>query len=53
MQWLHAHGHDEVTLARLLQSFNAAAPAFRDGAMNLVATKVTLGATSRTRKERS
>jgi hypothetical protein len=53
MRWLHSHGHDDVTLARLLQTFNAAATAFRDGAMNLVATEVTLGATSRTRKERS
>jgi hypothetical protein len=53
MEWLHSRGHDDVTLARLLQTFNAAAPAFHDGAMNLVATRVTLGTTSRTRKERA
>jgi hypothetical protein len=53
MQWLRSHGHDDLTLARLLQTFNAAAPDFREGATDLVATKVTLGATPRTRKERS
>ena len=43
VQWLRAHGHDDVTLSRLLQTFNAAAPSFREGATNLVATKVALG----------
>jgi hypothetical protein len=51
-QWLRSHGHADVTLARLLQTFNAAAPDFREGATNLVATKVTLGAPPRSRKER-
>lgn len=52
-QWLHSHGHSEVTLARLLQTFNAAAPAFREAATNLVATKVALGENPRARKEQS
>jgi coenzyme F420-reducing hydrogenase gamma subunit len=46
MQWLRSHGHADVTLARLLQTFNAAAPAFREEATNLVATPLM-------RKERS
>jgi hypothetical protein len=53
MQWLRSHGHDDITLARSLQTFNAAAPAFREGATNLVATKVALGANSLARKDRS
>ncbi len=51
--WLRARGHSDVTLARLLQTFNAAAPAFRDGATNLVSTKVMLGEKPGTRKETS
>ncbi len=50
-RWLRSHGHSEVTLARLLQTFNAAAPAFRDGATDLVATKVALSEIPRARKE--
>ncbi len=41
-EWLISHGHSEVTLERLLQTFNAAAPAFRDGATTLAATRVAL-----------
>jgi coenzyme F420-reducing hydrogenase gamma subunit len=51
--WLRSRGHSEVTLARLLQTFNAAAPAFREGATHLGSTKVTLGEKPRTRKEPS
>jgi hypothetical protein len=51
VQWLRSHGHDDVTLNRLLQTFNAAAPAFRDEAMKLASTSVTLGV-ARTREER-
>jgi len=50
-RWLRSHGHSEVTLARLLQTFNAAAPAFREGATDLVATKVALSEIPRARKE--
>jgi coenzyme F420-reducing hydrogenase gamma subunit len=50
--WLRTHGHSDEALTRLLQTFNAAAPAFRDGATRLVATSVTLGENPRGRKER-
>jgi coenzyme F420-reducing hydrogenase gamma subunit len=51
--WLRSHGHSDVALTRLLQTFNAAAPAFHDGATNLAVTRVALGQNSRTRKERT
>jgi sulfhydrogenase subunit delta len=52
-EWLRSRGHSELTLARLLQTFNAAAPTFREGATNLAVTKVALGKNPRARKERS
>jgi hypothetical protein len=51
--WLCSHGHSDVALTRLLQTFNAAAPAFHDGATNLAVTRVALGQNPRTRKERT
>ncbi len=50
VHWLRAHGHDDLTLERLLQTFNAAAPPFRDGATKLIATKVALARSSSTRE---
>jgi coenzyme F420-reducing hydrogenase gamma subunit len=52
-KWLVSHGHSEDTLERLLQTFNAAAPAFREGATNLTSTKVTLGSSPRRREDQS
>ncbi len=40
--WLLSHGHSESSLTRLLQTFNAADPTFREGATKLLSTKVTL-----------
>jgi coenzyme F420-reducing hydrogenase gamma subunit len=51
--WLRSHGHSDAVLTRLLQTFNAAAPAFHDGATNLAMTRVALGQNPRTRKERT
>jgi coenzyme F420-reducing hydrogenase gamma subunit len=41
-EWLRSRGHSDLDLERLLQTFNAAAPAFREEARNLLSTKVTL-----------
>lgn len=51
--WLRARGHSEVELIGLLQTFNAAAPAFRDGARHLEPTAVTIGPRPIERGERS
>ena len=49
--WLVAHGHSEIALKRLLQTYNAADPTFRAGATKIASTKVDLGVNPRAAKE--
>lgn len=51
--WMRAKGHTEVELVSLLQTFNAAAPAFREGAVHLESTAVSIGPRPLEREERS
>jgi hypothetical protein len=39
MEWLRSHDHDDGSLSRLLQTFNAAAPVFRDAAVKVATPK--------------
>ncbi len=39
MEWLRSHEHDDRSLSRLLQTFNAAAPVFRDAAVKVATPK--------------